>query len=300
MKIYDCFTFFNELDLLKMRLNILNDYVDFFVLVESNKTHSGKSKDLIFEQNKNQFADFSNKIIHVIVDDMPELKDTNRWILENFQRNAIMRGLSKCDAGDIIFISDLDEIPNPTKIEQARNLLKNNSIKNDLLYRIYRQIKKIIYNLSQNLMIRKYLEYFTPKSAKIICFKQNLYYYYINGFVNGDWLGSKAVLYKDLISSFESSPQEIRETKSKTIIKDGGWHFSYLLNPEQIAEKIKSFAHSEFDKKEFTSVDVIKTKIAGGKDLFGRNENVTYVKIDNSYPKWILDNLNVYQQYIHE
>ncbi len=298
MKTYDCFTFFNELDLLKMRLNILNDYVDFFVLVESNKTHSGKSKDLVFERNKNQFSDFSHKIIHIIVDDMPELKDTNRWVLENFQRNAIMRGLTKCDASDLILISDLDEIPNPAKIKEVKKILIKKSAQNGLIYQTYQHFKRLVYKLSQNSTIKKYLEYFTPKSAKTVSFKQNLYYYYINGFINTDWLGSKAVLYKDLISCFHSSPQEIREVRPKNSIPAGGWHFSYLLTPEQISEKIKSFAHSEFDKKEFTGIEAIKNNIANGKDLFGRNENITYVKIDSSYPKWILDNVDNYQRYI--
>ena len=95
--IYDCFTFFNELDLLEIRLNVLNGCVDKFVLVEMGKTHTGKDKPLVFEQNKERFSIFKDKIIHIIVDDYPELEKSesdgygNKWLLENYQRDAIMR-----------------------------------------------------------------------------------------------------------------------------------------------------------------------------------------------------------------
>lgn len=113
-KIYDCFTFFNELDLLEIRLNTLKDVVDYFVLVESTKTFSGKDKELYFLKNKKRFAAFMDRIIHVVVDDMPQ--DANRWGREFYQRNAIMRGLTNCNPDDIIIISDVDEIPDPDKI----------------------------------------------------------------------------------------------------------------------------------------------------------------------------------------
>jgi beta-1,4-mannosyl-glycoprotein beta-1,4-N-acetylglucosaminyltransferase len=128
MKIYDCFTFFNELDLLEMRLNILNNYVDYFVLVEATKTFSGKPKELYYLKNKEKFNKFSHKIIHITVDDMPEIKDNNRWELESFQRNAIIRGLTNCQSDDVILISDIDEIPDPEKFELMKDiLLKRNT-----------------------------------------------------------------------------------------------------------------------------------------------------------------------------
>lgn len=125
--IYDCFTFFNELDLLEIRLNILNDFVDKFVLVEGNKTHTGNKKRFVFEENKQRFESFLDKIIYIKVDDFPQLdisaKDEfgNRWILENFQRDAIIRGLTNCKPNDIILISDVDEIPNPNAIKKYKN-----------------------------------------------------------------------------------------------------------------------------------------------------------------------------------
>lgn len=118
MKIYDCFKFFNELELLELRLLTLNDLVDYFVLVEANKTHTGNSKDFIFEQHKDEFSEYIDKIIYIKVEDLPDYTRDNIWIAENFQRNCISRGLRNASPGDKIIISDADEIPNPHTIEK--------------------------------------------------------------------------------------------------------------------------------------------------------------------------------------
>lgn len=112
--IVDCFTFFNELEILDIRLHELDSIVDKFVLVEARKTHSGKDKPLYYEKNKSLFSDYQNKIIHIIVDDFP-VGDTY-WTAENYQRNAIMNGLVDCKDNDIIMISDIDEIPRASRI----------------------------------------------------------------------------------------------------------------------------------------------------------------------------------------
>lgn len=114
-KIYDCFTFFNELELLELRLNELNNIVDYFVLVESTKTFTGKDKELYYDKNSWLFEKFKPKIIHIIVQDMPETSDP--WTREYFQRNAILRGLGNCSPDDLILISDVDEIPNKNQIK---------------------------------------------------------------------------------------------------------------------------------------------------------------------------------------
>jgi len=114
--IYDCFTFFNELDLLELRIQILNDVVDKFVLVEATKTFSNIEKELYYQNNKERFKKYSDKIIHVVVDQFPEYTDA--WAFEKHQRNCIMSGLKNCESNDIIIISDTDEIPNPEKIKK--------------------------------------------------------------------------------------------------------------------------------------------------------------------------------------
>lgn len=117
MKIFDCFKFFNELELLDLRIMVLNDLVDYFVLVEANRTHTGGTKEFIFEQNKDRFSDYLDKIIYVKVEDLPYTR-TDIWKAENFQRNCITRGLTAAKPTDKIIISDADEIPNPDVIMQ--------------------------------------------------------------------------------------------------------------------------------------------------------------------------------------
>lgn len=116
-KVWDCFTFWRELDILEMRLETMDSVVDKFVLVESDKTHSGLPKDLIFEKHKDRFARFMHKIVHVVVTDMPS--GENRWARENHQRNAIIKGLVGASDRDMVMISDVDEIPKPNVVIQA-------------------------------------------------------------------------------------------------------------------------------------------------------------------------------------
>ena len=127
-KIVDCFIFYNEFDLLTYRLNALNDVVDFFVLVESRHTFVGKEKSLFYNENKQLFERFNHKIIHVIVDDFPHkypninIENSEQWINEKFQRNCISRGIDKLklQPTDIITITDVDEIPNPSILENIK------------------------------------------------------------------------------------------------------------------------------------------------------------------------------------
>ena len=115
--IVDCFTFYNELDILKKRLKYLSPVVDKFVLVESTKTFRGNSKELFYEQNKKDFDEWKDKIIHVIVEDNPD--DKNPWVRESYQRNCITRGLTEISVEDLVMISDVDEVP---KVELIRKL----------------------------------------------------------------------------------------------------------------------------------------------------------------------------------
>jgi beta-1,4-mannosyl-glycoprotein beta-1,4-N-acetylglucosaminyltransferase len=126
MKTYDAFLFFNELDLLDIRLNIMAPYVDYFVISEATITFSGKPKPLYFLENKERYLEFKNKIIHVIVDDTPTIGD--QWDREIFQRECLLRGLESCNSNDMVISSDLDEIPNPTILEKCKKSLANGII----------------------------------------------------------------------------------------------------------------------------------------------------------------------------
>lgn len=130
-KVYDCFTFFNELDLLEIRLNELDPVVDRFVLVEATVTQRGQPKSLFFRENRERFTKFLPKIEHVVVEDMPAGPQTksNNWKRENFQRRAIMRGLASAQADDFVLISDLDEIPMPKRSRQQRRRRRDPSMR---------------------------------------------------------------------------------------------------------------------------------------------------------------------------
>jgi len=114
MKIFDCVIYLDEDLLLDLRFNILNNYVDYFVIVESSKTWQNNKKKFNFKINK--FLKFNHKIIYIKVEDMPN--GDNPWLRENFQRNCITRGISNAASEDLVIISDADEIPNPKKIKE--------------------------------------------------------------------------------------------------------------------------------------------------------------------------------------
>lgn len=116
-KVYDGFTFYNELDLLELRLNELDKVVDQFVIVEATRTFRNNPKPLYFADNRHRFRDFLGKIIHVVVDDMPGGDDP--WMREHHQRNCIVRGLKDIRADDLVIISDVDEIVRPELVGQT-------------------------------------------------------------------------------------------------------------------------------------------------------------------------------------
>lgn len=124
MKIYDCFIFYNELDLLEIRLNELNEVVDHFVLVESTHTFTGIPKTLFYQENKSRFEKFADKIIH-IVSENPFDESQKHWEREAFQRNQIALGLQNSKSNDLIIISDVDEIP---KAEVVKKHYKTDTI----------------------------------------------------------------------------------------------------------------------------------------------------------------------------
>ena len=232
MKVYDCFMFFDENLVLELRLNLLDKYVDYFVIVESIFTHKGDKRELKFNHKK--FEKFKNKIIYLVLDKEPKelqkIIDTkndhggyimNALLRENNQRNFISEGLKSANDDDFILISDVDEIPNLEKIN------------------------------------------FGKFSEKIIQFRQEMFYYKFNlKLPNLIWTGSKGCKKKDLIS-----PQWLRNVKDKKyplfrfdtifsktkyisikFIDNGGWHFSNIKSAEEIEYKLKSYLHHrEFD-----------------------------------------------------
>ena len=267
--IYDCFSYWDEDLLLDLRLNILDKHVDFFVIVEGDKTWQNNSKNLKFDINK--FSKFSNKIIYVPVTDMPD--GANPYLRENFQRNSIMRGLEKCKDDDFIIVSDLDEIPNP------------------------HQLKKF------------------DKKMRYAVFKKNHFYYKFNLQSKNEpfWFGSRIC-----VKRYLKSPQWLRDLKFKkrpfwrldkfrlnNIINEGGWHFCNLKKPEQLLYKYKNLCETndpinfkeKIDEK-YLSLDSINKMIAEKKDIIGRNHNYKKVSIDETFPKYLIDNLSDFKEWI--
>ena len=115
-RVFDCFTFFNELDLLEVRLNELAPVVDVFVIAEATRTFTGKEKPLYFKENSARFAPFLDRMVHVVVDDFPDTSSS--WTREIHQRDCVRRGLASAGPEDILLLSDVDEIPRAGSVAQ--------------------------------------------------------------------------------------------------------------------------------------------------------------------------------------
>lgn len=265
--IYDCFTFFNELDLLEIRLNVLADAVDKFVLVEMTKTHQGRPKPLYYHENKERFKKFHSKIIHIAVNSCPVLE--NSWAYENYQRNGIARGLNQCACDDVIMISDVDEIPNPQKIlTHLPSKGVSVFLQNFFYYYLNWQC--------QNEKIWKW-------GTKIM-----RYSFFLNGL---DAFTFPPSVYLVEALNSKTTPNKIRLYPQAVPISDGGWHFSYLGGVQQIVLKIQSFSHQEFNRPEYLDVQELENIIARGGDILKRPKyHFKAVKIDQTFPFYIRRN----------
>ena len=295
MKIFDCFMYFDEEVVLDVRLNTLDKYVDYFVIVESSFTHKGDNKNLMFNHNK--FEKFKNKIIYLVYDKQPkgievvnendsEDEKSRKYILnaalrENGQRNFIQNGLNKAEDNDIILISDVDEIPNLSEVN------------------------------------------FNNISEKIIMFHQDMFYYKFDLKIpNLLWTGTRGCRKKYLLS-----PQWLRNVKDRKyfpfridilfsekkyssikFISNGGWHFSYIKTAEEIEHKLKSYLHHrEFDEQSL-SVEEIQNIIENKKAIYdlkvdkrvnkiGDGSKLVKIKFEK-LPIYIQQNKNNYMKWL--
>ena len=267
MAIFDCFQYFNEDHIADLRFNILNEYVDFFVIVESTVNHQGQTRKLHFDKNK--YKKFHNKIIYIEVDDTPDnIKKPHTGgesLVEQHQRNSIMKGLNKSQDNDLIILSDVDEIPDLNKLK------------------FFDKNKYAVF------------------SQKMFMYKLNLL-----NLNENNWHGSKICLKKNLKSpqwlrnlKFKKYPfWRIDKQKNLQIINDGGWHFAYLQDVKNISKKIKSFAHGEFNKLDIVSEKNIELRINQGEDVLGRGYKIKKIEIDSSYPEYIINNKDKLKNWI--
>lgn len=265
--IYDCFQFFNELDMLKIRLNVMSPIVDKFVISEATETFSGLKKPLYYEENKEMFAEFADKIIHVVVDDTPEGYTHDR---DTFQKNAVTRGLKDCTDEDIIIFSDLDEIPNPEKIKE---ILKD--FQEDKIYHFAQRLFYCYLNMEE-------------VSGNLLSYAGEF-----EGVERKKWIGSKMCSYK-LLREQNLMLGELRFPERKEIgirVEDGGWHFGYMGGhgekdiKKRVQEKVISAAHQEYNSKHV--LNQVTDQIKDGKDIFGRDAKFIRCEIDESFPVYV-------------
>ncbi|UQZ91026.1 hypothetical protein C4J81_18105 [Deltaproteobacteria bacterium Smac51] len=273
---YDAFTFYSEFDLLELRLNTLNDVIDRFILVEGDRTFSNEKKPLHFTNGRDsRFDRFMDKLTVITVTEWPEFETA--WTNEAYQRNCLMAGLSNCDDDDVIVVSDLDEIPSPSAV---------------LGYKPGSGIKALeqymFYYAFNNLNMKDTYWYM----GKILDYR-SLRHALDNVPINN--------IHNPLADDGTTTPTKVRlyKTTAEDTIKNGGWHFSYLMSPEQISHKIKIFAHQEFNYPEFTDVDTIKKRVAEGHDLFSRRGTIfAAVPLDDRFPPYLRSNKDRFSDFI--
>tara|TARA_B100001250_G_scaffold354349_1_gene328167 strand:+ start:93 stop:905 length:813 start_codon:yes stop_codon:yes gene_type:complete len=267
--IYDCFSYLDEDLLLNLRLNILDKYVDYFVIIEGNKTWQNNPKKLKFDINK--YEKFKHKIIYIKVTDLPDGKDP--YLRENYQRNSILKGLINSEEDDLIIISDLDEIPNPISFQNFKKEMRYASFKQrHFYYKFNLQSKENPYWLGSRICIKKYLK--SPQWLRDLKFKKRPF-----------WRFDKLRL--------------------NNIIDNGGWHFCNLKNPESLLYKYQNLCETDdpihFKEKieeKYLKLDEIKERIDKGKDIIGRNDQFLKVELDNSFPEFLLNNQIDYKKWI--
>jgi len=288
--------FSDEKMILDIRLNVMNEYVDYFVIVESKYKHNGDIKDKNFDIN--QFTKFKDKIIYIYQDKEPEglistnfKNDQNKmyknilhntYLRENSQRDMIKEGISEASQNDLVMVGDIDEIPN----------LKNFD--------------------------------FDIKKNEIVVFKQLMFYYKLNLFYKElIWSGTKACIKKEL-----KSPQWLRNIKAKKyprwrldtifsnkkyrnirIINEGGWHFTNIMTPNEIFVKLNSFLHNVDFKLSGLTLNDIKNMVGERKILYDHfadqkkihrwDSKVVLKPINLSYlPEYIYSNKEKYKNWL--
>jgi beta-1,4-mannosyl-glycoprotein beta-1,4-N-acetylglucosaminyltransferase len=280
---YDCFTFFNELDLLEIRLQTLKNVVDTFVVAEATRTHTGARKELVFEKFRDRFAGFEDRIVYLVVDDLlPEdvvAKDRYRlpWVNENRQRNALRAGVAAAKPDDIVMISDVDEIPSPAAVAAAARAIADGTP--------CVRLEMGFYNYYAN-----FKNHSCPKwTLGTVAIR---YGAFLDGAV---FRGQKTDRYMPPSENEGPTFNRLRFVRAPRTIAHGGWHFSYLGGIEAIRKKIAAFSHSEFAS---VPEKILKERLENGDDLFGRAGKSFGVPLDETFPPYLRENSDRFQHLI--
>ena len=285
-RVFDVFTFFNELDLLELRLEMLDPYVDQFVLIECVETFSGRQKPLYFQDNKERFSKYLHKIYHHVTYDPPKSfedlqqriitarpetdkgikdlwiqalttsnvpKSEVHWLKEFYQKEMIRFAIENANAedDDLIFVTDLDEIWNPE--------LDYTQIENDKIYKL----------------------------------RQLAYSGHINVRSSEDWAGTLLTRYRNIDGACLNHLRTPSKTKYE-YIDNGGWHFTFMGGPDQIKLKLESYGHQEYNNDSVK--DRVKDLLDNNQDVLGRTHFNFWID-ESQLPKYLLDNREKYKQF---
>ena len=276
--VIDCIPFFNELDILKLRLHILDPLVDRFVIEEATNTFSGLPKELCFEKNREMFEEFLPKITYLVVDNSPEEISTHER--DKFQKNALAKALTDASDEDVLILSDVDEIPNPAVLQEL----------------VKRFDPDKIYHLAQ----RNFYCYLNMEevSGNLLSITGEF-----PGVERRMWLGTKVFAKKNIpesgiIDLREISPEDPRSVR----VADGGWHFGYMGSchetdvSRRVGTKVVAAAHQEYNTEDVLAE--VKDRLILGEDIFGRNAVFQWAVVDESYPQYLLEHKSEYDYLI--
>lgn len=260
MKVFDCFPFFNEFELLELRLETFYDIVDYFVIVEADKTHANIPKPFNFYERRDEFKKYFPKIHYIMDTTVVPYKGAGDWSIENNQRNSIAKGLSAAEPDDLIMISDLDEFPNPAML---KTLIESFSDENKFVdfiafYDTTPYTKNQLVPFHSGMRINRFLDL-----SPVGC--QQIFHSYYFDWVNRDlpWSGTVIGKFKHM-----ESPQAFRNArKILPRIVDGGWHFSSMGGVEKFWEKVRSAP--DFQKVSNADKDFLEAAMKSGKYLIG-------------------------------
>lgn len=268
MKVFDTFPFFNELEILELRLMELDEVVDYFVIAEANRTHNGTPKEFIFENNKDRFKKWMEKIIYVKIEDMPDYSMDEIFRLEYFQRNAIKRGLEGvAKEGDKIILSDCDEIPNVDELKKHLNDTEWVGFAQELFYYY---VNNKVHRSWCGTAMGNYGTFDRPQSLRWFAIRRQF---------------------------TRSGPQ---------IVENGGWHYSYMTggDAERVRGKVALFAEKNLLELA-GSVEEVTDKMKNHQDLYNRSGAKKYYKqeivdISKNKPHHLDEWLQKYPNFIYK
>jgi glycosyl transferase GT17 family len=276
--VYDCIPFFNELDILNLRLHVLDPYVDKFIIEEATVTFSGEPKELCFEKNKEMFREFLPKIEYIVVDNSPV--NTTTHLRDKFQKNALEKGLADAGENDMILLSDVDEIPNPRVLQE----LKQN-FDPDKVYHLAQRMFYCFINMEE-------------VSGNLLSITGEF-----PGVERRMWLGTKIFAKRSIPKDGIIQLREAKVTAPNAVrVADGGWHFGYMGSrheadvSKRIGDKVVAAAHQEYNKQDILAE--AKYRLMLGEDMFGRDARFERVEVDDTYPEYLLQHRKDYEYLI--